>query len=167
MMLHMVHIESHCDIWIIYFCFLLSPHLSFNCKGHWGTTEISQPVSSIFPCSPLPSGTWQTPGLSICWCCLPTSSSVCCVYLCMFMQTSDEVEDMLSFWPSVGIHDVVLAQTMVTFGPDYVVQVMVTCGPDYGDLWLVSCVGLAISWRTISQQTNTKHVFLHGHVLQP
>ena len=26
---------------------------------------ISQPVSSIFPCSPLPSGTLRTPGLSI------------------------------------------------------------------------------------------------------
>ena len=26
---------------------------------------ISQPVSSIFPCSLLPSGTWRTPGLSI------------------------------------------------------------------------------------------------------
>ena len=26
---------------------------------------ISQPVSSVFPCSPLPSGTWPTPGLSI------------------------------------------------------------------------------------------------------
>ena len=26
---------------------------------------ISQPVFSIFPCSPLPSGTWRTPGLSI------------------------------------------------------------------------------------------------------
>ena len=37
----------------------------------------SQPVSSIFPCSPLPSGTWRTPGLCIPWCCLPTSSSVC------------------------------------------------------------------------------------------
>ena len=38
---------------------------------------ISQPVSSIFPCSPLPSWTWRTPGLSIPWCCLPTSTSVC------------------------------------------------------------------------------------------
>ena len=37
---------------------------------------ISQPVSSIFPRSPLPSGTWRTPRLSIPWCCLPTSSSV-------------------------------------------------------------------------------------------
>ena len=33
---------------------------------------ILQPVCSIFPCSPLPSGTWRTPGLSIPWCCLPT-----------------------------------------------------------------------------------------------
>ena len=41
---------------------------------------ISQPVSSIFPCSPLPSGTWRTPGLSIPWCCLPTSSSVCLIF---------------------------------------------------------------------------------------
>ena len=41
---------------------------------------ISQPVSSIFPCSPLPARTWQTPGMSIPWCCLPTSSSVCLVF---------------------------------------------------------------------------------------
>ena len=34
---------------------------------------ISQPVSSIFPSSPLYSGTWQPPGLSIPWCCNPTS----------------------------------------------------------------------------------------------
>ena len=41
---------------------------------------ISQPVSYIFYCSPLPSVTWRTPGLSILWCCLPTSSSVCLVF---------------------------------------------------------------------------------------
>ena len=46
-----------------------------------GTPQmISQPVFSIFPCSQLPSGTWRTPGLSIPWCCLPTSSSVCFVF---------------------------------------------------------------------------------------
>ena len=33
----------------------------------------------IFPCSPLPSGTWRTPGRSVPWCCLPTSYSVCLV----------------------------------------------------------------------------------------
>ena len=41
---------------------------------------ISQPISSTFPCSPLPSGTWRTPRLSIPCCCLPTSSSVCLVF---------------------------------------------------------------------------------------
>ena len=34
----------------------------------------SQPVSSIFPCSPLPSGIWRITGPSIPCCCLPTSS---------------------------------------------------------------------------------------------
>ena len=38
---------------------------------------ISQPVSSIFSCSPLPSETCRTPGLSIPWSCLPASLSVC------------------------------------------------------------------------------------------
>ena len=41
---------------------------------------IWQPVFSIFPCSPLPSGTFRTPWLSIPWCCLPNSSSVCLVF---------------------------------------------------------------------------------------
>ena len=46
-------------------------HQSLNRKGRWGTTDDLEPVFSIFPCSPLPSGTWQTPGLSIPWCCQP------------------------------------------------------------------------------------------------
>ena len=41
---------------------------------------ISQPVSSIFPCFPLTSVTWQTPGLSIPWCCLPTTFSDCFIF---------------------------------------------------------------------------------------
>ena len=40
---------------------------------------ISQPVSSIFFCSPLPSGIWRTPGLFIPWRCLSTTSSLCLV----------------------------------------------------------------------------------------
>ena len=40
---------------------------------------ILQPVFSIFPCSPLPSGTCRTPGLAIPRCCPPTSSSFCLV----------------------------------------------------------------------------------------
>ena len=42
---------------------------------------ISQPVFSIFPCSPLPSGTCWTQGLSIPWCCLSTSSSGSLVFV--------------------------------------------------------------------------------------
>ena len=41
---------------------------------------ILQPVFSIFPCSPLPSGTCRTPDLPIPWCCLPTSSFVRLVF---------------------------------------------------------------------------------------
>ena len=53
---------------------------SLSVKVVWAPQMISQPVSSIFPCSPLPSETLWTPGVSITWCCLPTSSSVCLVF---------------------------------------------------------------------------------------
>ena len=45
----------------------------------WAPQMILQPHFSIFPCSPLPSGTCWTQGLSIPWC-LPTSSFVCLVF---------------------------------------------------------------------------------------
>ena len=62
---------------------------------------ISQPVSSIFPCSSLPSGTLQTPGLSIPWCCLPTSASVCLVFFPLSLCLARR------FWPDSmnGRHD--------------------------------------------------------------
>ena len=54
-----------------------SPSSSFTyplTAGVVGALQMSsQPVSSIFLCSPLPSGTWRTPGLSIPFCCLPTT----------------------------------------------------------------------------------------------
>ena len=61
----------------------------------------SQPVSSTFPCSPLPSLTWRTPGLSIPWCCLPTSSSVCLVFFPLSLCLARW------FWPDLmnGWHD--------------------------------------------------------------
>ena len=46
----------------------------------------SHPVSSIFLCSPLPPGTRRTAGLSIPWCCLPTSSSVYLVFFPLSMH---------------------------------------------------------------------------------
>ena len=62
---------------------------------------ISQTVSSIFPCRPLPSGTWRTPGLSILWRCLPTSSSVCLVFSSLSLCLARW------FWPDLmnGRHD--------------------------------------------------------------
>ena len=68
---------------------------------------ISQPVSSIFACSPLPSWTWQTPGLYVPWCCLPTSSSVCLVFfpfsLCLARW----------FWPDLYVIQSLLSEAYI------------------------------------------------------
>ena len=62
---------------------------------------ILQPVFSIFPCSPLLSGTCRTPGLSIPWCCLLTSYSVCLVLFPLSLCLARW------FWPYLmnGRHD--------------------------------------------------------------
>ena len=69
---------------IVYIIFhgVYSHHLTFllTARVVGAPQMISQPVSSIFLYSPLPSGTWQTSRLSIPWCRLPTSSSVCLVF---------------------------------------------------------------------------------------
>ena len=61
----------------------------------------SQPVSSILPCSPLLSGIWRTPGLSIPWCCLPTTSSIFLVFFPLSLCLAR------LFWPDLmnGRHD--------------------------------------------------------------
>ena len=56
-------------------------HLYTFSAGVVGPPQMtSQPVSSAFLCSPLPSGTWRTPGRSIPWWCFHTSFSVCLVF---------------------------------------------------------------------------------------
>ena len=40
-------------------------HQSLNREGRWGTTDDFVTSFLLFPCSPLPSGTCRTPGLSI------------------------------------------------------------------------------------------------------
>ena len=79
-------------------CYLIYP-LTARVVG--APQMMSQPVSSIFPCFPLPSGTWRTPGLSIPWCCLPTSSSVCLVFFPLSLCLARW------FWPDMmnGRHD--------------------------------------------------------------
>ena len=62
---------------------------------------VLQPVFSIFPYSPLPSGTCRNPGLSIPWCCLPNSSYVCLVFFPLSLCLTRR------FWPDLmnGKHD--------------------------------------------------------------
>ena len=70
-----------------------------------GTPQMnSQAVSFIFLCSPLPSGTWQTPGLSIPRC-LPTSFPVCLVFFPLLLCLARW------FWPDLmnGRHDHTIA----------------------------------------------------------
>ena len=64
-------------------------HLSLNHEGQWGTTYDFATCFLHFPCSPQPSGTWRTPGLSIPRCCLPTSSSVYLVFLSLSLCVQD------------------------------------------------------------------------------
>ena len=70
-----------------------------------------QPVFSIFPRSPLPSGTCRTPGLSIPWCCLPTSSSVCLVFFPLSLCLA------IWFWPDLmnEKHDHTTANAAVVY----------------------------------------------------
>ena len=59
---------------VFHYHLIIMYHLTASVGG--APQIISQPLSSFSPCSPLPSGTWRAPGLSIPRCCLPTSSSV-------------------------------------------------------------------------------------------
>ena len=105
-----------------------------------GTPQmISQQVSSIFPCSPLPSGTWRTPRLPIPRCCLPTSSSVCLVFSSLSLCL------LIWFWPDLinGRHDHTIAvcvslsgqvfvwsDCLLDLGTDFLIymRLVVSCG---------------------------------------
>ena len=77
---------------IVRFSHLINP---LTAKVVGAPQMISQPVSSIFPSSPLPSGTCRTPGLSIPWRRLPTSSSICLVFLPLSLCLAKR------FWPDL------------------------------------------------------------------
>ena len=86
-----------------YLCLPISSYLIYPITARvvGAPQMISQPVFSIFPCSPLPSGTCRTPGMSIPWCCLPTSSSVFIVFFSLSLCLARW------FWPDLmnGKHD--------------------------------------------------------------
>ena len=83
-----------------------------NCEGRSGTTDDFTTSFLHFPCSPLPSGTWRAPGLSIPWCCLPTSSSVCLVFFLLSLCLARW------FWPDLMNvkHDHITAVCVVSSG---------------------------------------------------
>ena len=61
----------------------------------WAPQMTSQPIPTIFLCSPLPSGTWWTPSLSIPWYCHSVSSSACLVFFLLSLWLSRW------FWPEL------------------------------------------------------------------
>ena len=71
--------SSNWEKYIYSSCFTFAYPLTAGVVGAPQMT--SQLVPSIFLCSPLPSGAWRTPGLSIPWCCLPIFFVCVCFYL--------------------------------------------------------------------------------------
>ena len=121
---------------------------------------ISQPISSIFPCSPLPFGTWRTPGLSISWCCLPTSSSVCLVFFPLSLCLARW------FWPDLknGRHDHTTA-VCISFYNGQEIFMWSDCLLDLGTDFLVgnmvfvlrcvvSCASTSFPWLVFSTPWN-------------
>ena len=92
-----IKINSHgSHVFLSFFTFIYS--LTVGVVGAPQMT--SQPVSSIFPCSPLPSGTWRTPGLS--W---VLSSHLSSCLPCLLPPFA--VPRKIFFWPYLmnGRHD--------------------------------------------------------------
>ena len=95
---------------------------------------ISQPVFSVFPCSPLPSGTCPTPGLSIPWCCLPISFSVCLVFFPLHCALQD------GFGQTWWIGDMTIPLQSAPFYDHQEVFVRSNCVLDLGTDFLVGNV---------------------------
>ena len=125
----------------IWFCWLHHHHhhhhQSLNREGRWGTIDDFATSFLHFPCSPLPSGTCRTPGLSILWCCLPTSSSVCLVTVpCkMVLVRPDERET----WP---YH---CSLRLFTIGRRSL------CGPNA--CWILAWTSSLVTWSLYEMQS--------------
>ena len=89
------------SVWVFVVIIIIIIINPLTARVVWAPQMILQPVFSIFPCFPLPSGTCQTPDLSIPWCCLPTSSAVCPVFFPLSLCLARW------FWPDLinGRHD--------------------------------------------------------------
>ena len=132
-------------------------HLSLNHECRGAPQMISKPVFSIFPCSPLPSGTCQTPGLSIPWCCLPTSSSVYLVFfplsLCltrwfwpdlMNRRHDHTIAVCISLWWSRGLCVVQLPAGSWHGLPRFMMVKRSLCGPIA--CWILAWTSSLVTW---------------------
>ena len=100
--------------------------------------KILQPVSSIFLCSQLPSGTWPTPGLCIPCpfaCCLSTSSSVCLIFFPLSLYLARW------FWSDLvkGRHDHTTAVCVSLRCPG-----RSSCGPIA--CWILALTSSLVTW---------------------
>ena len=66
-----------------------------------GAPQFCNQFPPFSPVLHFPPGTWRTPGLSIPWCCLPTSPSLCLVFFPLLLCLARW------FWPDLmnGRHD--------------------------------------------------------------
>ena len=96
---------------------------------------ILQPVFSIFPSSPMPSGTCWTPGLSILWCCLPTSSFVHLVFFPLSLCLARWFWPDLMKWETWSCHCSLCLFTIVRRS---------SCGPIA--CWILAQTSSLVTW---------------------
>ena len=145
-----------CDLIIVYIV-VITIIYPFTVRILGAPQMTSQPISSIFPCSPLPSGTWRTPGLCIPWCCLPTSFSVCLVFFSPFTVPCKMVlarPDKQETWP---YHCSLHLFTMVRRS---------SCG--LIACWILAWTSSLVTWclyemhtYNIQQRTHVQHTHAH------
>ena len=105
-------------------------------KVSGGTTgDFATSFLHFSACYPLPSGTCQTPGLSIPWCCLPTSSSVCLVFFPLSLCRARW------FWPDLmnGKHDRTTAVCISLQWPGGLCVCPIAC-------WILAWTSSLVTW---------------------
>ena len=107
----------------------LISHLSLNRKGRLGTTDDF--TTSFLHFSLFSTAPCRTPGLSIPWCCLPTSSSVCLVFFPLSLCLARW------FWPDLMNGDMSISLQFASLHDRQEVLVWSDCLLDLGMNFLV------------------------------
>ena len=115
------------------FIIIILHHLSLSREGRLGTTDDFTTSFLHFPLFSTALWDWQTPGLSIPWCYLSTSSSVCLVFFPLSLCLSRW------FWPDLmnGRHDHTIAVCVSLRWSEVLRVVLLPAGSWHGlPLWL-------------------------------